>query len=145
MTETPTEGTVLDQVMADPTSDESLLPPLNKIVAFAGPYIAIASGAIADWLLVHVHLLATFHLGHDTTANAVAQLLVFGIVTLVTYAGQHHWLKGWQKFEADMRLPILAEAKKVLDAGATTPAETDFDPVAAKAEMERRVGSPPAP
>jgi hypothetical protein len=144
MTEQP-EGTVLDQVMADPTSDESSLPPMNKVIAFVGPYIAVASGAIADWLLVHVHLLATFHLSHDSTANAIAQLLIFGVVTLVTYAGQHHWLKGWQKFEADLRLPMLAEAKKVLEAGETKPAETDFDPVAAKAEMESRTGGKPPP
>jgi len=143
MTDHGEDGNFLDQVMADGTSDESVGFPLNKVVAFAGPYIAVASGAIADWLLVHVHLLATFHLGHDSTANAIAQLLIFGVVTLITYAGHHHWLKGWQKFEADMRLPMLAEAQKVLEAGPTKPPEENFDPAAAKAEMESRVGAAP--
>lgn len=70
--------------------------PLNRIVAFVGPYVAAGSGAVATWLLVHVHFLATFHVTHDRVASAIAQAAVFGIVTLVTWLGHQKWLDGWQ-------------------------------------------------
>ena len=61
---------------------------LNRLVAFLGPYIATLSGIVATWLTVHVHLLATFHVGTDDTAKAIAQIVVFAITTAVVYAGQ---------------------------------------------------------
>lgn len=71
---------------------------LNRLVAFLGPYIAVLSGVVADWLTVHVHLLSTFHVGPDSTAKAVAQIVVFAITTAVVYAGQLAWLDGFQKW-----------------------------------------------
>jgi len=68
--------------------------PLNRIVAFVGPYISVASGLVAAWLLQHVHLLGLFHLQHDGLAAAIAQGLIFGLVTIITWLGHSGWLKG---------------------------------------------------
>jgi hypothetical protein len=68
--------------------------PLNRIVAFFGPYIAIGSGILASWLLVHIHLLGLFHLQHDGLASAIAQGLTLLLVSLLTWAGQSKWLTG---------------------------------------------------
>ena len=140
-----TDGTFLDQMMADPTADETVGGfHLNKIVAFLGPYIAVISGVVADWLLVHVHVLSTFHLGQDETANAITQLIVFGLTAALVWIGHHKWLDGWQRYEADLRAPMLAEAKRALSAGPIEPPDEDFDPAAAKAEMEARTTPPVA-
>lgn len=74
--------------------------PLNRIVAFLGPYVAIGSGVIADWLIVHVHLLELFHTTATQVAGAITQLTVFGLTALLTWLGQQKWLSGWQNWEA---------------------------------------------
>lgn len=76
--------------------------PLNRIVAFAGPQISWVAGVIATWLITHVHILGLDHFGHDQTAKAIASVLTFIVVTLVTWLGQHKWLDGWQKWETGM-------------------------------------------
>lgn len=88
-----TETTDLQPAPAAESSTPSL--PLNRIVAFAGPYIAIASGAVADWLLVHVHLLALFHTTHTAIASWLTQATVFGLTALLVWLGQQKWLTGW--------------------------------------------------
>lgn len=67
--------------------------PFNRIVAFAGPYISVASGALASWLLVHVHLLGLFHFGHDQLAKGIASGGVWALGTGVTWLGHAAWLK----------------------------------------------------
>lgn len=74
--------------------------PVNRVVAFAGPYIAILSGALADWLIVHVHLLSLFHTTNTQVAGAITQISVFGLTALLVWLGQQKWLTGWQNFEA---------------------------------------------
>lgn len=97
----------LPENIIDPDVLDSGKFPLNRLVAFLGPYVAIGSGVVADWLLVHVHLLATFHVNHDRLASALAQVAVFAVVTLVTWAGHHKWLSGNQQWESlAMRLLI---------------------------------------
>jgi hypothetical protein len=97
----------------EPEAEEELLPvessatdevptvfglPLNRLVAFAGPYIAIISGALADWLIVHVHLLGSFHVGNRPLANAIAQVSVFGLTALIVWLGHQKWLDGYQQW-----------------------------------------------
>ena len=74
--------------------------PINRIVAFLGPYIAVASGVITDWLVVHVHALTTFHITRGTVSYAISQIAVFGITSILVYAGQHKWLTGWQQYQS---------------------------------------------
>lgn len=71
-----------------------LVLPMNRVVAFLGPYIATASGIVATWATTHMHILATFHVGNDDIAQAITQGLTFLVVTGVTWLGQQKWLEG---------------------------------------------------
>jgi hypothetical protein len=70
--------------------------PFNRIVAFFGPYLAVASGAVAAWLLTHLHVLSMFHLTNSQVATAISQLTVFGITAGLTWLGHQKWLTGHQ-------------------------------------------------
>jgi hypothetical protein len=108
--------------------------PLNRVIAFAGPYIAILSGALADWLLVHVHLLELFHTTKTQVAGAITQLTVFGLTALLTWLGQQKWLDGWQKFEGQVAGEEANGPEPPLD---EHPADLgDYDPELAAAEIE---------
>lgn len=93
--------------------------PLNRLVAILAPVISTLAGAVATWLLTHVHFLAIFHFGHDQTAYAVSQMLIFSVVAIVTYAAHHKWLTGWQQWEAILAKTNLLGALPVgaLDSG----------------------------
>jgi hypothetical protein len=70
----------------------------NRIVAFLGPHIAWIAGAVATWLMGQTDIFATFDVNEQSLAAAISQALVFGIVTLVVWLGQHKWLDGFQKW-----------------------------------------------
>jgi hypothetical protein len=72
--------------------------PLNRIIAFAGPYISVIAGVAATWLTNNVHLFATFHVGNNDLADAIAQVTVFAITSVVVWLGQHKWLDGYQRW-----------------------------------------------
>ena len=74
--------------------------PINRIVAFVGPYVAVVSGAVADWLIVHVHVLSLFHTSATAITGMLTQGLVFGLTALLVWLGQQKWLSGWQKWES---------------------------------------------
>lgn len=76
--------------------------PINRIVAFAGPYVAILSGALADWLVVHVHLLSLFHTSATAITSMLTQGLVFGLTAILVWLGHQKWLSGWQKWESSV-------------------------------------------
>jgi len=98
--------------------------PTNRIVAFAGPYIAIVSGVIADWLVVHLHVLAIFHTTSTAIASTISQGLVFGLTAVLVWAGHHKWLTGHQLLEtAKVTTPPTAVAIAE-PAPAETPAQT---------------------
>jgi hypothetical protein len=78
----------------DPGDETILGLPIDRFVAFVGPYIAIFSGVIADWLLVHVHLLSTFHVTSSQIGKDLTQLGVFGITAGLIWAGHQKWLSG---------------------------------------------------
>jgi hypothetical protein len=83
--------------------------PLNRIVAFCGPYIAVLSGAAADWLLVHVHFLSLFHTTHTTVAGAITQVVVFGVTALLTWLGHQKWLDGYQAWAYGKNAPFPSQ------------------------------------
>jgi hypothetical protein len=90
--------------------------PLNRIVAFAGPYIAVVSGAIAAWLLTHLHVLSMFHLSDSQVASAISQLTVFGITAGLTWLGHQKWLTGHQ-----IELAAAVKAAAAVEAPASPP------------------------
>lgn len=71
--------------------------PLNRVVAFFGPAVALLAGAVASWLGRHFPGL---HLDPTSVTGQVTQVVNFAIGALVTFALQHKWLDGWQKWEA---------------------------------------------
>lgn len=72
--------------------------PLNRIVAFAGPYIAVASGVIAMWLTTKVHVLGVMH-GQTAVARYVEQVATFALTAILVWASQTKWLSGWIEYE----------------------------------------------
>jgi hypothetical protein len=82
--------------------------PLNRIVAFAGPYIAILSGAIVDWLFVHLHFLTNWHTNASSITKWLTQALVFGLTSLLVWLGQQKWLSGWIAWEQKVQKGIAA-------------------------------------
>ncbi len=78
--------------------------PLNRIVAFVGPYVSVVSGALAAWLLTHLHVLSTFHLSNGQLATGITQLTVFAITAGLTWLGHQKWLTGHQiELESGLR------------------------------------------
>ena len=117
---------------SDPPADQYTPPsqsklPLNRIVAFLGPYIAVVSGAIANWLATHVHLLSAFHISQKSVAGAISQISIFGITALLVWAGQHKWLTGWQQWESTI-------AGEIFSGPAVTPPTGEYDPSTAGGE-----------
>jgi hypothetical protein len=94
--------------------------PINRIVAFAGPYIAILSGAVVDWLFVHLHFLTNWHTNASSITKWLTQALVFGLTSLLVWLGQQKWLQGWIAWESRAikgiaATPVPEEAQKQLD------------------------------
>lgn len=84
-----------DKIVAPDAGDEKIIGlPIDRFVAFIGPYIAVAGGAVANWLLVHIHLLGTFHLTSNGFGKDITQVLVFGITAILIWLGHQKWLEG---------------------------------------------------
>jgi hypothetical protein len=105
--------------------------PINRIVAFAGPYISILSGALADWLIVHVHFLSLFHTSTSSITSWLTQGLVFGLTAILVWAGQQKWLSGWQSWETR----VAGESYSGPNVGELPPQGT-YDPMALDQETE---------
>lgn len=120
--------------------------PLNRVIAFAGPYIATASGVIATWLITHIHILATFHVGNNDLAQAIAQGLVFLVVTGVTWLGHQKWLDGYQAWAYGKDAGGAGATAQNLDGPLAAPADTgEFGPGAAADPFGPAEGDPTVP
>jgi hypothetical protein len=78
------------------------LPPVNRIVAFAGPYVALLSGAVASWLVVHVEVIGSLGLGQDKLAHGIAYGATALIGAGLPHLGMQKWLDGHQKFTSEL-------------------------------------------
>lgn len=141
-------------VEADATDDVPKLfgLPLNRLIAFAGPYIAVISGVVADWLVVHVHILATFHVGDNDIAQAISQIIVFGVTAFVVWLGHQKWLDGYQKWaytNAPAAQPVIDALHLPLDLQAfeaSMSPQAAYDPAAeAKSLAAVDQDEPPMP
>jgi hypothetical protein len=64
-----------------------------EVVAFMAPYISTVAGMLTAWLFVHVHFLATFHVGATGVTSAVAGAVVFATTAILTeLSAQFHIL-----------------------------------------------------
>lgn len=68
--------------------------PLNRVVAFLGPYIAAVSGAVAAWLVSVVNVLAIPGLDQANLATWIAAAITAVVTAGLTWAGHSKWLKG---------------------------------------------------
>lgn len=126
----------------DPGNETILGFPINRIVAFVGPYIAILGGIVADWLTAHVHFLAVFHIQGNAVASAFVQLGIFGITAGLIWLGHQKWLEGHHIILANEGIAhqaALYQAQAAL-AEAGSPQQL---PPPTPAEIEADAGEPP--
>jgi hypothetical protein len=106
--------------------------PLNRVVAFLGPVIALAAGSAATWLGQNFPGL---HLDATSTAAQIAAAIEFVVGAGITFALQHKWLDGWQKWETTLAPVVPAVAPVIVPAQGsglgtgTVVVETPVDPV----------------
>ncbi len=77
----------------------SILKTPNRLVAFVGPYLAIAAGFISTWLFTNVQIFGSLGIGHDAVANALVKFGVFAVSAGVVWLGHQKWLSGWIAWE----------------------------------------------
>lgn len=56
--------------------------------------VPVLAGGLANWLIIHLHFLAAFHLTQSSVAGELTQLGVFGVGAGLTYLASHNILKG---------------------------------------------------
>lgn len=61
----------------------------TDILAAVAPLIAVASGAVATWLLVHVHVLNVFVSGHNQLARLIASAVTFALTAGLVWLSTH--------------------------------------------------------
>jgi hypothetical protein len=68
--------------------------PLNRIVAFAGPYLSVVAGGIASWLVAKVNVVGLPALDENNLKTSIAGGLAWLLVAGLTWAGHSKWLAG---------------------------------------------------
>lgn len=95
--------------------------PLNRIVAFLGPYLALVSGAVAAWLIAKVNVLGLPDIG--VSEDQLTTYLTAGgtwlLTSVLVWLGHSKWLTGHHI---------------ILQAAATVSART-LDPPVAPAQL----------
>lgn len=96
----------------------------QRLVAFGGPYLSIATGYLATLLVTHVTFLGNLGIDKKTVAADLTKLGVFAVGTAVTWAGHQKWLsnleKLWNSLAIDPSSSLILELEK---ASGTAPAE----------------------
>jgi hypothetical protein len=83
--------------------------PLNRIVAFAGPYISVIAGGIASWLVARVNIAGVPGLDQSNLQTSIAGGLTFVLVSGLSWAGHSKWLSGHQvQMETDAQVSATA-------------------------------------
>jgi hypothetical protein len=86
-----------------------MLPPANRIVAFAGPYIAVVAGGVASWLVAKVNLAGLPGLDEDNLKTALTGGFTWLLVAGLAWAGHSKWLTGHHiQLEADGKVTAAA-------------------------------------
>jgi len=98
-----------------------MLPPANRIVAFAGPYIAVVAGGLASWLVAKVNLAGLPGLDEDNLKTTLTGGFTWLLVAGLAWAGHAKWLAGHHiQMQADGQ--VTAAVAKVNAEQAATPA-----------------------
>jgi hypothetical protein len=87
------------------------LPPANRIVAFAGPYVSVAAGGIASWLVANVNIAGIPGLDENNVKTTIAGGFTWLLVAGLTWAGHSKWLTGHHiQLEADGKITAAMTA-----------------------------------
>lgn len=78
------------------------LPPANRIVAFAGPYISLVTGAASAWLVLKVHLIGELGIAQTALSTALTGGITATIGAVIPHLGFQKWLDGHQKFSSSV-------------------------------------------
>lgn len=79
----------------NPDSEEEPMPSVAQVRRWLTlTALPIGVGAASNWLVVHVHLFAAFHVSQRSVAAELTQLGVFGITSGLAFLASHHILKG---------------------------------------------------
>ena len=70
--------------------------PLNRVVAFVGPYMSAIAGGIASWLVARVNIAGLPGLDQNNLKTGIAGALTWLLVSGLTWAGHSKWLTGHQ-------------------------------------------------
>jgi hypothetical protein len=98
--------------------------PLNRIVAFAGPYLSIAGGGVATWIVAKMNLIGVAGLDQGDLAQKIAAGLTFTLTAVLSWLGHMQWLKGHhQQMAGDAQVQAAA-----LAAQPPRPTEVPPDP-----------------
>jgi hypothetical protein len=97
--------------------------PLNRVVAFAGPYISVIAGGIASWLVARVNIAGVPGLDQGNLQTSIAGGLTFVLVTGLSWAGHSKWLSGHHvQMETDAHVNATAMSLAVAAAPAASVA-----------------------
>ncbi|MET0604188.1 MAG: hypothetical protein ABW167_19545 [Baekduia sp.] len=87
--------------MPEPKTEPTLFGiPLNRLVAFAGPYISVVAGGVVAWLIAKANVVGFPGLGthaHEL-ATGITAALTWLLVSVLSHLGQAKWLDGFQKW-----------------------------------------------
>ena len=101
--------------------------PLNRIVAFAGPYLSAVAGGIASWLVAKVNIVGLPGLDENNLKTSIAGGLAWLLVAGLTWAGHSKWLAGHHvQMQAEAHLDAAA-----LTAASAAPAQPEPEPAVA--------------
>lgn len=89
--------------------------PINRVVAFIGPYVSVAAGGVAAWLAARVNLAGVPGLDQHNLATEIAAGITFVVTSALVWLGHSKWLKGHHiVLQADLAASL---------AGKTPPSE----------------------
>jgi hypothetical protein len=103
--------------------------PLNRVVAFVGPYLSVVSGGFASWLVARANVLGIGGLDKSNIATQVAGGLTFVVVAALTWLGHSKWLTGHQiglRNEALLASAALTSASSGPQTGSPPAADADI-------------------
>lgn len=107
--------------------------PLNRVLTLLGPYIAIVSGGAASWLSQNFPGLVD---NVDKTTQGITQGTTFVVGAVITWALQHKYLEGWQRWEGG--LLAIEAAQEPRSAGNRPPTRRDPRPIPERRRDDER-------
>lgn len=125
--------------------------PLNRVVAFAGPYIAVTAGGVAAWLAAKVNVAGIPGLDQQNLATELAAGGTFLLTSALTWLGHSKWLTGHHvEMQADAAITAAALAPVAPEEAVTALADgtlMDDEAETASSDVTDEVefASPPLP